>query len=138
MANVTKQFSIMGSTLRPGGNQNASTMIGRLKIGQGLTLLRQPKNPVDPNAVFVMWGTWPLGYLPRGLAETIAPLMDSGVRVICRKARNALYGVCDLAYIEPDPVLVTEAELLSVEQANELYPTKEVPDDDEPSAATLD
>jgi hypothetical protein len=88
--------------LKPGGNVNASNQIKDLKINQPLTLVRQKDNPADTNAVMVMWGQFALGFLPRGLAAKIAPLMDAGVKVICRKAPNALYGVCQLAYIPPD------------------------------------
>lgn len=100
---VQKDFSIMGSTLKPLGNINASTMIGRLKGGQVLALKRQPDNQHDKNAIIVMYGPYALGYVPRGLAAQIAPLMDDGVKVIVRKAMNALYGVCQLAYLAPAP-----------------------------------
>ena len=161
MAQVNTPFSIMGSTISPAGNRNAARMVAKLRMGQQLTLLRQPKNPHDPNAILVMWGTWPLGYVPRGLAAVVAPIMDRGVNVIVRKARNALYGVCELAYIAPPepaalapatelPDGVTQAdldaatdlpplddsqppqdaeaaELLSVEEADILYPTEGSP-----------
>lgn len=138
MVQLTKDFSIMGSTLSPGGNRNASRYIERLRSNQKLSLMRQPNNPADANAIFVLWGSVPLGYVPRGLAAVVAPLMDSGVAVICRKAPNAMYGVCQLAYIEPVPVPepIETAELISVEQADELYPTtEEVPDDEQSTDA---
>ena len=117
---IVKDFSIMGSTLKPMGNRNASTLIGNLKGKQPLVLKRQPDNPADKNAILVMYGQFALGYVPRGLAATIAPLMDAGRRVICRKAPNALYGVCQLAYIPPETPAAEpapEAQLLSVEEA---------------------
>jgi len=39
---------------------------------------REPDNPHDPNAVWVGLGTWKFGYIPKGTAKEIAPLMDSG------------------------------------------------------------
>jgi hypothetical protein len=137
---VVRDFSIMGSTMRPLGNMNASAMIGRLRGGQLLTLQRQPDNPYDKNAIVILSGQYALGYLPRGLAAQIAPLMDSGVKVIARKAMNALYGVCQLAYIPPEvpqlPEGVTQEDLDTATplpplgDSRRLRPTKEVPDAD--------
>lgn len=95
---VTKTFSITGSMFRPG----ASDLIKRLRPRQPLTLVREPRNQYDANAVLVTWGNRMLGYLPRGLAREIAPLLDANVKVIAQKANNPLYGVCQLAYIRPD------------------------------------
>jgi HIRAN domain len=100
---IVRDFSIMGSTLKPLGNVNASSQIKQLRNQQSLTLRREPTNPADKNAILVMYGQYALGYLPRGLASSIAPMMDNGVKVICRKAPNALYGVCQIAYIPPEP-----------------------------------
>lgn len=94
---VMKKFSIMGSTFVNG----ASALINRLRGGNRLDLRREPSNSADPNAVMVLWGTRQLGWLPRGLAAEIAPLMDRGLKVIAQKAPTALYGVCQLAYIKP-------------------------------------
>ena len=33
---------------------------------------------MTPNAVWVGLGTWKFGYIPKGTAKEIAPLMDSG------------------------------------------------------------
>ena len=41
-------------------------------------LRREPQNPYDPNAVWVGTGTYPLGYLPRPVAQRLAPQMDLG------------------------------------------------------------
>ncbi len=96
----------------------ASSLIRKLRPGQVITLEREPKNLYNKNAILVMLGNRALGYLPRGLASQIAPLMDKGVKVIARKGLNPLYGVCQLAYIPPhitpagaagiDPVVQSE------------------------------
>lgn len=99
---ISKNFSIMGSTLKPLGNPNAPTQVKQLKNGTPLVLTRDPTNAYDRNAIIVKYGQYPLGYVPRGLAAKIAPLMDGGVRIICRKAPNALYGVCQIAYFPPE------------------------------------
>jgi HIRAN domain len=99
---VTREFSIMGSSFVNG----ASALINRLRGRMRLELRREPNNAADPNAVMVLWGNRQLGWIPRGLAKDIAPLMDSGIKVIAQKAPTALYGVCQLAYVkkpEPEP-----------------------------------
>ena len=98
---VMREFSIMGSNFVSG----ASALINRLRGRVRLELRREPSNPADQNAVMVLWGSRQLGWLPRGLAADIAPLMDSGVKVIAQKAPTALYGVCQIAWIQPpEPV----------------------------------
>lgn len=52
-----------------------------LKIGDRLTLVREPDNPFDPRAVRVDWHGHKLGYLPRAENEAVAAAMDRGERV---------------------------------------------------------
>lgn len=98
---VEKSFTLMGSSFIGGAGQ----LIDKLKPASPLTLKRQPNNSADKNAVLVyLSGTRPLGWLPRQLAAEIAPLMDSGVNVIVRKAPplakfGAYRGIFELAYI---------------------------------------
>ena len=62
-----------------------------LRRGDGVAILhlkRDPENPYDPNAVQVLFGeTRQLGFLSRQVAQTIAPLLDSGTRVQCEIAQ---------------------------------------------------
>jgi hypothetical protein len=100
MPQIQKTFSIVGTMFQPG----ASDLIARLKPGNPLVLVRESNNKYDANAVLV---TVPgaggnlvkVGYLPRQLAAEIAPILDGGAKVICRRAHDARYGVCDLAYV---------------------------------------
>lgn len=101
---ITKSFTLMGSSFIPG----AGGLIDKLKSGQPLALLRQPNNEHDKNAVLVMWGKRPLGYLPRQLAAEVAPMMDADVPVIVRKSPplpnfGAYRGILELAYVPPEP-----------------------------------
>jgi len=50
-----------------------------LKVGDALTLVREPDNPHDPKAVRVEWRGEKLGYVPRAGNETVARLLDQGV-----------------------------------------------------------
>jgi hypothetical protein len=45
-------------------------------------LTREFDNPYDPNAVRVSYGPFEMGYLPTGLAQKVAPLMDAGTELI--------------------------------------------------------
>lgn len=108
---INKPFTIMGSSFVPG----AGALIDRLKPNQEIALVREPTNPVHTNAIKVMLGLSPLGWLPRGLADELAPLMDSGVKIICRKAPplprfGAYRGVLELAYIPPETKEVPNAD----------------------------
>lgn len=99
MAQVTKIFSVVGTSFRPG----ATDMLKRLRLGQPLELVREPTNKYDANAVMVCFGKRQIGYLPRGLAAEVAPLMDKGIKVISRRANDAREGVCELAYMPEVP-----------------------------------
>ena len=52
-------------------------------------VIREPDNQHDPNAVRVsLFGIYEMGYLPREVAQNIAPLMDAGrtflAEFVCR------------------------------------------------------
>ncbi len=53
----------------------------QLRVGDRLTLAREPDNPHDPRAVRVNWQGRQLGYLPRAENEAVAAAMDRGARV---------------------------------------------------------
>lgn len=69
-----------------------------------VTVRREPNNPFDPNAVRVLGHVRggkhvDLGYIPRNLAEELAPIMDKGEKAFVQdfsvvRARHAKnYGV---------------------------------------------
>lgn len=106
---VVKDFTLARINLVMG----ADSIVRKLRQGQGLALVRDPKDAYDKNAVFVVAGTprgnYKIGYLPPGLAAEIAPLMDASVKVIARRAPNPMYGVCQVAYIPPTQPETTTA-----------------------------
>jgi hypothetical protein len=61
-----------------------------MKFGTVLIMKREPKNPYDKNAISIWKGSTMLGYIPRGLAATLAPTLDAGVEASCslRRAPN--------------------------------------------------
>lgn len=58
-----------------------------LKVGDTLTLAREPDNAFDANAVRVSWRGQQLGYLPRTENRAVAAEMDGGGHVVARIAR---------------------------------------------------
>lgn len=53
-------------------------VIAGLRDGAELRVTRQPDNPYDANAVAVHYGQLQLGFINKGIAAHIAPLMDGG------------------------------------------------------------
>ena len=58
-----------------------------MKLGDELTLTREPANPHDANAVAVYWNGQRLGYVPRRENSDVARQMDHGARVKARIIR---------------------------------------------------
>ena len=58
-----------------------------MRVGDKLTLIREPDNPHDANAVRVEWRGTQLGYLPRAENRSVAAEMDRGTAVAARIAR---------------------------------------------------
>ena len=56
----------------------------RMKRGDRLTLVREPSNPHDPNAVRLEWQGRMLGYVPRRDNADLARQMDHGAAVEAR------------------------------------------------------
>ena len=60
---------------------------GELHEGDALSLVREPDNPHDANAVRVEWQGQKLGYLPLAQNQAVAAAMDAGERVDARIAK---------------------------------------------------
>ena len=56
----------------------------RMKKGDRLTLVREPANPHDPNAIRLEWSGHRLGYVPRKDNADLARQMDHGARAEAR------------------------------------------------------
>jgi len=63
---------------------DAKAIWDEMKVGDALTLVREPANPYDSNAVRVDWNGHQLGYIPRAENEAIARQMDRGNRLQAR------------------------------------------------------
>ncbi|MDB5097237.1 MAG: hypothetical protein JWM80_1658 [Cyanobacteria bacterium RYN_339] len=61
--------------------------------GDPLALRREPDNPFDGNAIGVYWtdpqgDAHQIGYVPRGLAELLAPMVDEGAHLTAAVVRR--------------------------------------------------
>jgi hypothetical protein len=50
----------------------------RMRVGDALTLIREPDNPYDAKAVRVEWQGRKIGYVPRRENDDVARLLDRG------------------------------------------------------------
>lgn len=83
----TIRILVQSSPLAGFQYHSAAELWGELKLGDTLTLTREPDNPFDANAVRVSWRGQQLGYLPRAENLAVAAEMDGGGRVEARIAR---------------------------------------------------
>lgn len=66
--------------------EHRQEMLAGVREGVELTLVRQPDNPHDPNAIALFCGHLQIGYVSRGIARHLAPRIDMGVRYSARIA----------------------------------------------------
>ena len=59
----------------------------QLKVGDALTLIREPGNPHDARAVRVQWNGHMLGYVPRAENDAVARQLDRGNKLEARIVR---------------------------------------------------
>jgi hypothetical protein len=59
----------------------------QMRLGDALTLAREPDNAHDPKAIQVLWQGHLLGYVPRTQNETLSWAMDRGDAVSARISR---------------------------------------------------
>lgn len=81
-----------------------AAVLPALRVGDVLTLVREPDNRHDRNAVRVDWRGQKLGYLPRAENRAVAAAMDQGDRLVARIARLS---------DDPDPWRRLQVEVLA-------------------------
>jgi len=77
---------VQSSPLAGAQYYEAAVLWDEMKVGDGVTLTREPDNPHDANAVRIDWRGRKLGYLPRAENRAVAAEMDRGGRVEARIA----------------------------------------------------
>jgi hypothetical protein len=83
----TVKVLVQSSPLAGFQYHEAANLWAGLRVGDGLTLVREPQNPHDSNAVRVEWQGHMLGYLPRAENRSVAAEMDRGANVSGRIAQ---------------------------------------------------
>jgi hypothetical protein len=77
---------VQSSPLAGFSHYDAEANFDAIKVGDVLTLAREPDNPHDANAVRVEWHGVKLGYLPRRENRAVAAEMDRGGKIEARVA----------------------------------------------------
>jgi hypothetical protein len=80
------QMLVQSSPLAGFDHYSAGSHFADMQLGEALTLVREPDNPYDVNAVRVEWHGEKLGYLPRRENRAVAAEMDRGGQVKARIA----------------------------------------------------
>lgn len=96
MAKQKRQVCIMGSSFQKG----ADRYLPRLTPGQRLRVERDPGNAYHSNAISVWVFGQCLGYLPRGFADEVAPLMDAGQTILASKSRDPRFATSGVLVVE--------------------------------------
>ncbi|MDR2366328.1 MAG: HIRAN domain-containing protein [Zoogloeaceae bacterium] len=60
---------------------------GDMRVGDALTLVREPDNPYDAKAIRVEWRGQKLGYVPRRENRAVAAALDRGRNLRARVSR---------------------------------------------------
>ncbi len=76
----------LGADIRGTAFDNRMAVARRAKVGDRVGLARDYANVVDDNAVLVHLGAQQLGYLPRQVAQLLAPEMDAGRELVATVA----------------------------------------------------
>ncbi len=78
---------VQSSPLAGFSHYEAATNFDAIKVGDELTLTREPGNTYDVYAVRVEWHGVKLGYLPRNENRAVADEIDKGGKIEARVAR---------------------------------------------------
>jgi hypothetical protein len=73
------------------GYHEAKAVWDQMKVDDALTLVREPANPYDSNAVRVDWNGHQLGYIPRAENGAVARQMDRGNKLEARITKLTKY-----------------------------------------------
>jgi len=82
-----------------------------MRVGDALSLVREPDNPYDPKAIRVEWRGAMIGFVPRLDNLDLARLMDGGLRPAARivhlqASRDPWRRVLFEVYLDPEPATI--------------------------------
>lgn len=82
----TVRLLVARSPLAGFNHHDAAAHFDEMRVGDALSLVREPDNPHDPKAIRIEWHGVKLGYLPRRENMAVAQELDSGGVVEARIA----------------------------------------------------
>ena len=75
---------IQSSPLAGSQFHDLPAVVSQIRVGDPLTLKREPNNPHDSNAIQVLWQGHLLGFVPRRENKAVARAMDRGDPLVAR------------------------------------------------------
>jgi hypothetical protein len=87
LAQPAARILVQSSPVAGAQFHEARRVWAQLKVGDALTLVREPANVHDPRAVRVEWNGHLLGYVPRAENDAVARQLDRGNRLEARIVR---------------------------------------------------
>ena len=88
-AQVAAHILLQDSPLAGFQYHAGKTLWPQMRVGDALTLVREPDNPHDARAVRVEWRGHLIGYVPRRENTDVARFMDGGQKLVARISRLA-------------------------------------------------
>jgi len=88
-AQVTAHILLQDSPLAGFQYHAGKALWPQMRVGDALTLIREPDNPHDARAVRVEWRGRTIGYVPRRENADVARFMDGGQKLVARISRLA-------------------------------------------------
>jgi hypothetical protein len=88
-AQVAAHILLQDSPLAGFQYHSGKALWPQMRVGDALTLVREPDNAHDARAVRVEWQGRKIGYVPRRENTDVARLMDGGQRLAARITRLA-------------------------------------------------
>ncbi|GEM_PF-3235426 len=79
-SNKMTKYKVVGATHNNPDGTSRQEIISHLTKASKITLVREPKNPYDKNAIAVYANGKQIGYLSSAYAEGFAPMIDTGRR----------------------------------------------------------
>jgi hypothetical protein len=84
---VAARIVMQSSPLAGFRHYEAPSLWEQISVGDELSLVREPDNPHDRNAVRVEWRGCKLGYVPRTQNEAVARQIDRGTPLVARVSK---------------------------------------------------
>lgn len=78
---LARSMLVLDSRIAGFAYYHGSNCLQQLAVGDALTVLREPENSHDENAVALYWQGKQLGYVPRVSNRALSRLLDEGRRV---------------------------------------------------------